>query len=52
LAESCEADSKSDRRFSPFLRLYLDEAFLKEPNPSAAAERLRSVGVRINPANK
>jgi internalin A len=52
LAESCEADSKSDRRFAPFLRLYLDEAFLKEPNHSAAAERLRSAGVRINPANK
>lgn len=52
LAEVCEADSKTERRFAPFLRLYIDEATLKDTAHAANIERLRSAGVRINPENK
>jgi len=52
LVEAVEADSKSDGRFAPFMRLYLDESLLKESANAAAIERLRSAGVRINPENK
>jgi Leucine-rich repeat (LRR) protein len=52
LVEACEADAKSERRFAPFLRLYLDDAMLKEASQSTAIERLKTAGVRINPSNK
>lgn len=52
LVEACEADAKSERRFAPFLRLYLDDAMLKEASQSAAIERLKTAGVKINPSNK
>jgi internalin A len=52
LADSCEADAKGERRFAPYLRLYIDEATLKSETHAGAIERLRSAGVRINPANK
>jgi internalin A len=47
LAEACEADS--ERRFAPYLRLYLDEALTKDESKAAVLDRLRQVGVRINP---
>ena len=49
LADACEADAKSERRFAPFLRLYLDDATLKEASQATAIERLKTAGVRINP---
>jgi internalin A len=52
LVEVCEADSKGERRFAPFLRLYLDESLLKDAAQAGAIERLRNAGVRINPENK
>ena len=52
LVEACEADAKSERRFAPFLRLYLDEAMLKEAFQSTSIERLKAAGVKINPSNK
>ena len=52
LVEAAEADGKTDRRFAPFLRLYLDESALKESSHQGALERLRAIGVRINPENK
>ena len=52
LVEACEADAKSERRYAPFLRLYLDDAVLKEASQSAAIERLKTAGVKINPSNK
>ena len=52
LVEACEADAKSERRFAPFLRLYLDDAVLKEALQTAAIERLKAAGVKINPSNK
>lgn len=52
LVEACEADAKSERRFAPFLRLYLDDAMLKDASQSTAIERLKAAGVKINPSNK
>jgi Leucine-rich repeat (LRR) protein len=51
LVEACEADSKSERRFAQFLRLYLDEDILKNEKHAPALERLRTVHVKINPPN-
>ncbi len=50
LADACEADAKTERRFAPFLRLYLDDATLKEASQATAIERLKTAGVRINPS--
>ena len=52
LFEACELDAKTERRFAPFLRLYLDDATLKEASQATAIERLKSAGVKINPSNK
>lgn len=52
LADACEADAQGDRRFAPYLRLYVDETLLKSENQSSVIERLRKVGVRINPPVK
>jgi Leucine-rich repeat (LRR) protein len=52
LVESVEADAKTDSRFAPYLRLYLDESLLKDPSQNVSIERLRTAGVRINPENK
>jgi len=49
LIDACEADAKSDRRFAQFLRLYLDDATLKEAAQSTQIERLKTAGVKINP---
>ncbi|MEQ1826342.1 MAG: leucine-rich repeat domain-containing protein [Pirellula sp.] len=52
LVEACEADSKAERRFAQFLKLYVDEDALKNEKNATAFERLRSFYVKINPANK
>jgi len=49
LADACESDAQSERRFAPFLRLYLDEALVKDESKSAVVGRLRTVGARLNP---
>lgn len=49
LADACEADAQGERRFAPYLRLYLDDTLLKNEPQATAAGRLRKVGVRINP---
>ena len=48
LVEVCEADTA--RRFAPFLRLYLDAKVAGDLN--SAIERLKKVGVRINPEKR
>jgi Leucine-rich repeat (LRR) protein len=52
LAEACEADAQGERRYAPYLRLYLDEAVLKNDSQAAAIDRLQKAGVRINPPVK
>ena len=52
LADACEADSKENRRFAPFLRLYVDEALVKDESKAAWFDRLKGTGVRINPPVK
>jgi Leucine-rich repeat (LRR) protein len=52
LAEACENDSKTEHRFAQFLKLYVDEALLKDANKASTFERLKSAGVRINPPVK
>jgi internalin A len=49
LVEACETDAAADRRFAPFLRLYIDETLLKDESKTPLLDRLRAVGVRINP---
>ncbi|MFN9716193.1 MAG: leucine-rich repeat domain-containing protein [Planctomycetota bacterium] len=49
LADACEADAQGDRRFAPYLRLYLDDTLLKNEPQATAVGRLQKVGVRINP---
>lgn len=49
LADACEADAQGERRFAPYLRLYLEEALLKNEPQATAVGRLQKVGVRINP---
>jgi internalin A len=49
LADACDADAQGDRRFAPYLRLYLDETLLKNEGQAAVIARLQKVGVRINP---
>jgi len=51
LIEICEADSKGERRFAQFLRLYLDDATLKDAAQGTAIEKLKSANVKINPSN-
>jgi len=52
LVELVEADAQGDRRFAPFMRLYLDDAVLKDATNASAFEKIRAAGVRINPENK
>ncbi len=52
LVEACEADAKESRRFAPFLRLYLDEAIVKDESKAAWFEKLKGVGTRVNPPVK
>lgn len=52
LADACEADSKENRRFAPFLRLYVDESLVQNASKASWFERLKAVGVRINPPVK
>ena len=49
LADACEADAQGERRFAPYLRLYLDDTLLKNEPQATAVGRLQKVGVRINP---
>lgn len=51
LVEICVADSLGDRRWAQFLRLYLDDATLKETAQGPAIEKLKSAKVKINPSN-
>lgn len=52
LADACEADAQGERRFAPYLRLYLDDVVLKNEANAAVIARLQKVGVRINPPVK
>ena len=52
LIEACEADAKENRRFAPFLKLYVDESLVGNAEKSSWFERLKAVGVRINPPVK
>jgi internalin A len=52
LVDACEADAQGERRFAPYLRLYLDDSLLKNEAQAAAISRLQKVGVRINPPVK
>ena len=52
LVEACELDAKTERRFAPFLRLYIDAALLKDESHATTIERLKTAGVKINPSNK
>lgn len=52
LVEACEADFKENRRFAPFLRLYVDESLVQNPAKASWFEKLKAVGVRINPPVK
>ena len=52
LIEACEADAKENRRFAPFLRLYVDEGLVQNADKAAGFEKLKSVGVRVNPPVK
>lgn len=52
LVEACEADAKENRRFAPFLRLYVDESLVQNASKAAWFEKLKAVGVRINPPVK
>ena len=49
LVEICETDAKTEHRFAQFLRLYLDDAMLKETSQTATLERLKAANVKINP---
>jgi Leucine-rich repeat (LRR) protein len=52
LADACEADAQGERRFAPYLRLYLDDTVLKNESQAAVVARLQKVGVRLNPPVK
>jgi internalin A len=52
LADACEADAQGERRFAPYLRLYLDDTVLKNESQAAVIARLQKVGVRLNPPVK
>jgi len=52
LIDACEADAKENRRFAPFLRLYLDESLVQDASKASWFEKLKAVGVRINPPIK
>lgn len=52
LADACEADAQGERRFAPYLRLYLDENVLKNESQAPVIARLQKAGVRLNPPVK
>ena len=52
LIDACEADAKENRRFAPFLRLYVDESLVQNPSKASGFEKLKAIGVRINPPVK
>jgi internalin A len=52
LADACETDAQGERRFAPYLRLYLDDSLLKNELQATVIGRLQKVGVRINPPVK
>lgn len=52
LIEACEADAKENRRFAPFLRLYVDDGLVQNATKAAEFEKLKAVGVRVNPPVK
>ena len=48
LVAMAEADVAGERRFAPFLRLYLKGNKLQSKKPAAQLDRLRELGVRID----
>jgi Leucine-rich repeat (LRR) protein len=52
LIEACQADAKENRRFAPFLRLYVDDSLVQNASKAAWFEELKAIGVRINPPVK
>lgn len=52
LVEACEGDAKAERRFAPFLRVYVDAKIESDPALAPLVQRLKAVGVRINPEKK
>jgi internalin A len=52
LIEACQADAKENRRFAPFLRLYVDDSLVQNASKAAWLEELKTIGVRINPPVK
>jgi internalin A len=52
LVEAVEADAKTDRRYAPFLRLYVSDTTLKDSAHQASLERIRATGARVNPGKK
>ena len=47
LVQMCQADAKSDRRFAPYLRLYMAGNPLSDTAKGAQVAALKEVGVRI-----
>jgi hypothetical protein len=52
LIEACEADAKENRRFGPFLKLYLDDSLVQNASKASWFEELKALGVRVNPPVK
>lgn len=52
LIDACEADAKENRRFAPFLKLYVDDSLVQNASKASWFEKLKAVGVRINPPVK
>lgn len=52
LIEACQADAKENRRFAPFLRLYIDDSLVQNASRASWFEELKTIGVRINPPVK
>jgi Leucine-rich repeat (LRR) protein len=52
LIEACQADAKENRRFAPFLRVYVDDSLVQNASKAAWFEELKATGVRINPPVK
>lgn len=52
LIEACQADAKENRRFAPFLRLYIDDSLVQNASKASWFEELKTIGVRINPPVK
>lgn len=49
LVNSCKADAEKEKRFAPYLRLYLKENPLSDPAKAEQLPALQKAGVRIDP---